>query len=93
MDVLSYELITGDVFGRKSRTYRRAMSQVARTHARHHIIDAKRRGAPASFTWSALALCVPHYWKYPAFWLRTFPVLIAPRGLMLALRRLYHRAR
>ena len=93
MDVVSYELITGDVFGRKSRTYQQAMSEVARTHARHHIIDAKRRGAPASFTWRALALCVPHYWKYPAFWLRTFPVLIMPRGLMLALRRLYQRAR
>ncbi|MGI8438569.1 MAG: glycosyltransferase family 2 protein [Chthoniobacterales bacterium] len=91
MDVVSYELITGDVFGRKSGVYRAAMSEVSRTHVRHHIIDAKRRGAPTSFTWRALALCLPRYWKYPAFWLRTFPVLVAPRGLMLALRRLYQR--
>ena len=93
MDVVSYELITGDVFGRKSTTYRQAMGEVARTHARHHIIDAKRRGAPAAFTCRALALCVRYYWKYPAFWFRTFPVLIAPRGFMLFIRRLYQRAR
>ena len=69
------------------------MSEVAHTHVRHHIIDAKRRGAPASFTAKALALCLPYYWKYPTFWLHTFPVLIAPRSLMLALRRLYQRTR
>ncbi len=93
MDVCSYELITGDVFGRGSSTYRQCMSEVARTHARHHIIDAKRRGAPVSFTLRALVLCVSYYWKYPSFWLRTFPIMIAPRGLMLALRRLYQRRR
>ncbi|MEO8044785.1 MAG: hypothetical protein ABI674_07750, partial [Spartobacteria bacterium] len=93
MDVCGYETTIGDVFGRSSKVYREAMSEVSHTHVRHHIIDAKRRGAPASFTFRALALCVPHYWRYPAFWLRTFPVLIAPRGLMLALRRLYQQAR
>ncbi len=93
MDVCSYELITGDVFGRQSPMYRAAMSEVACTHVRHHIIDAKRRGAPAAFTGRALGLCVRHYWRYPAFWLRTVPVLLMPRGPLLALRSAFQRLR
>ena len=73
MDICSYELITGDVFGRETTTFHQSMSEVAYTHVRHHIIDAKRRGAPAAFTWRALVLCVRYYWRYPAFWLRTVP--------------------
>ncbi len=93
MDICSYELITGDVFGRETTTFHQSMSEVAHTHARHHIIDAKRRGAPVSFTAKALALCLQYYWRYPAFWLRTFPVLMAPRSVTLALRALYQRRR
>lgn len=93
MDVCGYETITGDVFGRDSSIYHEAMSEVARTHARHHIIDVKRRGASLSFSTEALALCVRHYWKYPAFWFGTFPVLILPAGFMLAIRRFYQRVR
>ena len=93
MDVCGYETIVGDVFGRDSRLYHEAMSEIARTHARHHIVTAKRIGAPFSFFRQALGLCVKHYGRYADFWLHTFPVLIMPRGLMLALRQLYQRRR
>ena len=49
MDVCGYETIVGDIFGRDSSLYHEAMSEVARTHARHHIVTAKRVGAPLSF--------------------------------------------
>ncbi|MDQ3198596.1 MAG: glycosyltransferase [Verrucomicrobiota bacterium] len=93
MDVCGYETITGDVFGRDSRLYHEAMAEVARTHARHHIVTAKRLGAPASFFREALTLCVRHYGRYASFWLHTFPVLIMPRSLMLRLRGWYQRGR
>ncbi|MDQ2868833.1 MAG: glycosyltransferase family 2 protein [Verrucomicrobiota bacterium] len=93
MDVCGYEKITGDVFGRDSQLYHGAMAEVARTHARHHIVMAKRVGAPLSFTTSALALCLRHYARYASFWLHTFPILIMPRALMLALRSGYQKLR
>ena len=89
MDVCGYETIIGDVFGRKSRLYHEAMAEVSRTHARHHIVTAKRAGAPLSFFRQALALCVKHYGRYATFWLHTFPVLIMPRAFLLKLRRVY----
>ena len=91
MDVCGYEQIVGDVFGRDSHVYREAMGEVAVTHARHHIVMAKRAGAPASFFWGAARLCVSTYWRHLRFWLQTFPVLVMPRGLLLRLRQLYQR--
>ncbi len=91
MDVCGYETIVGDVFGREGRLYHAAMAEVSRTHARHHIVTAKRAGAPFSFFRQALALCVRHYGRYATFWLHTFPVLIMPRGLLLKLRQIYLR--
>ena len=91
MDVCGYETIVGDVFGRDSRLYHQAMSEIARTHVRHHIVTAKRMDARFSFSRQALALCVKQYGRYLSFWLETFPILIMPRGLLLRLRRLYQR--
>ena len=93
MDVCGYEQIIGDVFGRHSEVYRQAMGEVATTHARHHIITAKRASAPFSFFVEATALCIRYYWRYPGFWLKTFPVLMMPRFLALALRGVYQRLR
>jgi abequosyltransferase len=93
MDVCGYEKITGDVFGRDSRLYHEAMAEVARTHARHHIVSAKRAGAPFSFFQQALGLCVSHYGRYASFWLHTFPVLVMPSRPLLPLRRWYQRSR
>ena len=92
MDVCGYETIIGDVFGRKSRLYHEAMAEVSRTHARHHIVTAKRAGAPTGFFRQALALCLKYYGRYVTFWLHTFPVLIMPRSIMLMLRQLYQRS-
>jgi abequosyltransferase len=93
MDVCGYETIVGDVFGRNSRLYHEAMAEVSRTHARHHIVTAKRAGAPLSFFRQALKLCVQHYGRYASFWLHTFPVLIMPRSIMLFMRSWYQRLR
>ena len=91
MDVCGYEQIIGDVFGRESDVYRQAMAEIAVTHARHHIVMAKRARAPLSFHFQAILLCLRHYWRYPGFWLTTLPVLLMPRGLALGLRSLYQK--
>jgi O-antigen biosynthesis alpha-1,3-abequosyltransferase len=93
MDVCGYEKIAGDVFGRDSAVYRRAMSEVATTHARHHIVGAKRAKAPLSFSLRSILLCTKNYWRYPRFWLETFPVLLMPAAPALGLRRLYQKVR
>ena len=93
MDVCGYETIIGDVFGRDSHLYHEAMAEISRTHVRHHIVTAKRAGAPFSFFREALELCVKHYGRYASFWLQTFPVLLMPRSIMLSMRSWYQRLR
>ena len=93
MDVCGYEQIVGDIFGRRSSLYHKAMAEIARTHARHHIVAAKRAGAPPSFSRGALLLCLKYYWRYSSFWLHTFPILALPRRPMLLIRGFYQRHR
>lgn len=93
MDVCGYEQIMGDVFGRDSSVYPQAMAEIAVTHARHHIVMAKRARAPLSFHFQAILLCLRYYWRYSCFWFKTLPVLLMPRSLVLGLRRIYQKIR
>lgn len=89
IDVVGYERITGDVFGRDSAVYRQVMNAVLRIHVRSALLGAKARNADSTFFLRALRLCVRAYWRYPAFWLRVFPVFCVPRFVFVGARWLY----
>jgi len=56
MDIEAYERVAEAIFGRDSATFRRAMSDVSRTHVRHHIVHAKPNGASWRYTRGAVGL-------------------------------------
>ncbi|HEX7639388.1 MAG TPA: glycosyltransferase family 2 protein [Burkholderiaceae bacterium] len=89
IDVVGYERITGDVFGRDSRVYREVMNAVCSIHVRSALLGAKAKGADAEFFRKALELTVRAYWRYPRFWLRVFPVFCVPRFVLLGARWAY----
>lgn len=89
IDVVGYEKITGDIFGRTSRTYSVVMQTIATVHVRYAVLGAKLHGAPLAYVLSALRLCVEYYWRYPKFWLITFPLIIAPIWLLRLARVAY----
>jgi hypothetical protein len=93
MDVEGYERIASAFFPRESATFRRSAALVAGLHVRHHIVHAKLGGATSDFTWQAWRLCLRHYARLPAFWLRTFPILLLPASVLRRLRPVYQRAR
>lgn len=89
LDVVGYERIGGDVFGRNSQTYHNLMSTVASRHVRSALLGAKAAAAPSIFYLRATRLIMPAYWRYLSFWLKTAPVLALPRPLFLFVRILY----
>lgn len=89
IDVVGYERITGDVFGRDSDVYREIMKAVMSIHVRSALLGAKARNADTSFFLRALRLCVHQYWRYPTFWLHVFPIFCMPRFVYLGARWLY----
>jgi abequosyltransferase len=93
MDVEGYDRIASAFFPRESPTFREAASEVVSRHVRHHIVHAKLDGATPDFTRQALELCLRHYARLPAFWFRTFPILLLPRPVLRALRAVYQRSR
>lgn len=89
IDVLGYERIAGDVFGRPSKPYDDVMLIVATVHVKSALLGAKAKNAPASFFWRAFKLCLSAYWRYPKFWLSTVPVFLMPRFVYVAVRAVY----
>jgi abequosyltransferase len=75
MDVCGYEQIIGDVFGRESKVYRQSMAEIATTHARHLIINAKR---PLRLSFFPTIVLASILLAISSFWLKTLPILLTP---------------
>jgi abequosyltransferase len=91
IDVIGYEKISRGLFGAGSSTYHHINSTVASVHVRYAILGAKLKGLPVSFYRRAVPLLIRSYWRYPAFWMHTAPLLLMPTLLMRAARWGYRR--
>jgi abequosyltransferase len=89
IDVVGYEQIARDVFGRSSGAYDALMNTVATVHVKAALLRAKAQNAPTGFFVRALKLCTRAYWRYPRYWLRSFPIFLLPRSAFLAVRAVY----
>lgn len=76
IDVVGYEKIARDTFGKRTPPYDNLMRTIGTVQVRAALDCNKWAGAPASFYLKALPLCVKAYWPYPKFWVRTFPFLL-----------------
>ena len=89
IDVLGYQKIAADVFGVHSAPYRSLMRTVATVHVFYAVLNAKLKGASASFFIRAAKLCVGAYWRYPGFWMKTVPLILVPQSILRAVRVAY----
>lgn len=87
--VKSHEKILIDLFGRGTPPYDSLMKTIANVDVRYAILKAKLKGAPTSFFFKALILCINKYWRYPVFWLKTFPLFMVPRPLLQIAHGIY----
>jgi abequosyltransferase len=91
IDVYGMEQITGDLFGRRSSTYRRVNGTTASVQVRYGITGAKLARFPLSFFLKATPILMRHYWSYPGFWRNTVPVLLTPGIALRTARWLYRK--
>jgi abequosyltransferase len=91
LDITGFDMGLGDVIGRDHPAYRRAMTMVAVYAIGSHFLNAKISGAGVAYWRQAIPTTVSRYWRYPGFWLRTFPIALVPRPAMLGARYLYRR--
>lgn len=89
IDVLGYEKIMAALFGADAAATRRVKRTVATTYVRHQLLGAKLNGVPLRFYRDAVPLLIGHYWRLPAFWLRTAPLLVVPGIALRGVRALY----
>jgi abequosyltransferase len=89
LDIVGYDLAFGDTLGRDHWAYRRAMRMVAVYAISIHFINAKLSGASAAYWREAVPTTLSYYWRYPGFWMRTLPIALVPRPLLLGARTIY----
>ncbi|RZT44861.1 abequosyltransferase [Sphingomonas sp. BK036] len=91
LDMVGYERAFGDTLGRDHWAYRSAMAKVSAFYVRTHFLGAKIYGAGSPYWKQAIPMSVSYYWRYPTFWMRTFPIAITPRPLMLMAQAIFRR--
>lgn len=91
LDVVGYEQIAGDVFGRDSNAYREINRVVCSVHVWYAVLGAKLNGLPPNYFKHTLKLLLKYYWRYPIFWIRTFPLFVIPGGVLRGFRAVYRR--
>ncbi len=90
IDVVGYKDTALGVFGR-GRVYHDTMSFVGSHHVRFYLMTARSENVSAGFFFKAFTLCVKNYWRYPAFWFKTFPLFLMPSSVYKSFRWLYRR--
>jgi len=97
IDVVGYAQVFGSVLNSQEPSYRQIMSNVCRHHIFSHVMVAKVIGENRSYWQNAFPLLLGAYWRYPVFWRKIFPVMVAPppvfrtaRHLVQAVRRRRH---
>lgn len=91
IDVYGMEKITGDLFGRKSSTYRRVNATTGSVQVRYGITGAKLDRYPISFFANVTPILFSYYWRYPGFWRNTVPILLTPGIALRTTRWLYRK--
>jgi len=93
IDVVGYAQVFGSVLDRQGRSYRQIMSNVCRHHIFSHVMVAKIAGESRSYWQNAFPLLLGEYWRYPVFWKKVLPVMLAPPAMFRTARRLVRAAR
>lgn len=89
MVALGPEKILRDVFGRDTMPYNGMMRHLASVDVFYMILKSKLNNAPALFFRKSFILCIRTYWRYPIFWLKTFPLFVAPKPLLKIMHHIY----
>lgn len=89
LDIEGYDLAFGAIMGRDNPAYRQAMAKVATFYIRTHFLTAKVNGASGAYWKQAIPMSLAHYWRYPTFWTKTFPIAVTPRFVLMGVRLAY----
>jgi abequosyltransferase len=91
LDIVEFELVFGDSLGRNSPAYHHAMAMVAGFFVRSHFLSAKNRGVSRNYWRQAIPLSLRTYWRYPVYWTKIVPIIIAPQPLLRLAKRVHRR--
>jgi abequosyltransferase len=89
-DIIGYNDITADVFGKNSKELKVLNSHVINRHIFMNILHSVNNNqADFDYRWKVLNLTYKYYRSYSSFWFRIIPLLITSYPMMLSIRFFY----
>jgi abequosyltransferase len=89
-DVIAYNDITADVFGKNSKELKVLNHYVINHYIFMSILySLTNNQADFDYRWKLLNLTYKYYRSYLSFWFKIFPPLITPRSIMLIIKFFY----
>jgi len=90
IDIVGYDAIARELFGQRSKIYKKLTNKVLTVHVKAAVKGAKFDKIN-NFVWPAFKLTLRYYWKYPAFWLILMPYYLMPSEALLWMRSFYRK--
>ncbi len=94
LDVVGYEKISGDIFGRKSFLYKRIKQIIFKVHVKYgllNIVMNLKNKYNFSLRIKVFVLLYKYYKFYLFFWIFYFPLILTPRFFLLIIRFLWRK--
>ena len=92
IDVLGFERIAGDVYGRKSETYKVVQKRICKVIVCASVMGTKEsKEFSFSYFFKIIKLCTPIYWRYAVFWLRLMPICFLPFAMLVFIKSFLHK--
>jgi abequosyltransferase len=91
LDIMGYEKIAGNVFGRHSNIYHNLMKKVGTVHVFYGILGWKFGKKEKGEFLKLFLACMKYYHRYPKFWFKTFILLITPTFALKIIRFIYRK--
>lgn len=91
IDVVAYDQLAGALLATDAVARKRMRQRIFDTHVMARIHNAKTRTGPTPDTWSAIGFLFRHYGNLRGYWIKALPTLIAPDGVIRAVRWGYKR--
>ena len=86
-----FEIIIRDLFGYRTKVYSAIFRTLLHDRMGRSLAVMKADGLSLSLHVSLFKLYFVHYWYYPIFWLKVYPVFFVPNFIFKWLRKVYFR--
>jgi abequosyltransferase len=89
LDIIGYEKILNDLFGKKSKLYKKLNKTIATVNVKSHLYNIKFFNPLSLVEFKIIRICFNYYKNIPFFWFFLLPLALTPTFILYFIRFIY----